>query len=179
MEQNADNLPAYGYEVSIEIPKKEYDMLKKQKENEILLEQQKMYDEHLQPLKQQKYPPLPYSLYLKEVKNHQEAISNLKQLEKPQRQKPQATFKYNPFLGSNNGLLITVCLGSPLQPSDVLVKANKSGSKLRLVSHSDAPVFLQNLNEQILLPIQIDPFKISARIDPSGNLLIEAPIAKI
>lgn len=90
--------------------------------------------------------------------------------------KKETTFSYH-VTSDSNKLVISVKLGLTLHPNDVLVKANKNGTKLRIVANPDSSTSIK-LDEQIMLPIQLDPYKLSAKIDQTGNLMIEAPISK-
>ena len=89
--------------------------------------------------------------------------------------KKETTFGYH-VTSDSNKLVITVKLGLTLHPNDVLVKANKNGTKLRIVTNPDSSTNIK-LDEQIMLPIQLNPYKLSAKIDQTGNLMIEAPIS--
>ena len=77
-------------------------------------------------------------------------------------------------------LTVTIRLSAQLRPNDILVKANKNGNKIRVVTNRDSTSSsLSNefeINEQLSLPVEVDPYRLMARLDQNGNLLVEAPI---
>ena len=76
-------------------------------------------------------------------------------------------------------LVVAVQLSPELHPYDVLVKANKNGNKLRVVISKDASRGNGtgcSANEHIPLPVEVDPYQLSARLDRDGILHIEAPV---
>src|SRR6218665_1973754 len=88
-------------------------------------------------------------------------------------------------------LVISAKLSDAFHPNDITIKANKSGSKIRIVSNKSpsssssssssllhSPVIQvarHQINEQIILPVHVDPYRLTARLDANGSLLIEAP----
>jgi hypothetical protein len=73
--------------------------------------------------------------------------------------------------------IVSLGLHGRVSVDDILVRANMSGNRFRVsgsrISGSDRQVF----NEFYTLPIDVDPYLISARLDPtSGRLLVEAPM---
>jgi len=73
---------------------------------------------------------------------------------------------------------------SPLDADRLLVKANSSGTRLRVVSEQTpqrgrrrADEDHEELNEQFTLPVTVDPHRVTARLERNGVLVIEAPVA--
>jgi len=64
----------------------------------------------------------------------------------------------------------------------LLVKANRSGTRIRVVSeqsrrcrrHRDDDV--EELDEQFTLPVVVDPYGVTARLERDRVLVIEAPV---
>jgi len=66
----------------------------------------------------------------------------------------------------------------------LLVKASRSGTRLRVVSEpfqsggrrheDDRP--RQQMNEQFTLPVTVDPYGVTARLELDGVLVVEAPV---
>lgn len=74
-------------------------------------------------------------------------------------------------------LVVAIQLSPELHPYDVLVKANKNGNKIRVVISKDTS--LGNgigVNEHISLPVEVDPYQLSARLGRDGVLHVEAPV---
>jgi hypothetical protein len=70
-----------------------------------------------------------------------------------------------------------VTLGGHVSVEDILVRANTSGNKIRIVGCRTIGSVRQDFNERYNLPMDVDPYLISARMDPmSGKLLVEAPV---
>jgi len=89
------------------------------------------------------------------------------------------------FFEDQNGRLrlkFTVPLGPGVAAGDALVKANVAGNKIRVlgartVSDSGAPSGRRHeFSWRYSLPMDVDPYAISARMDSSGNLFVEAPV---
>ena len=64
---------------------------------------------------------------------------------------------------------------------DALVKANVAGNKVRVlgtrtVKCDAAAPSRQAFATRYALPMDVDPYAISARMDSSGNLFVEAPV---
>lgn len=92
--------------------------------------------------------------------------------------------------GNEKKLVITTRLRDAVLPNEILVKANKNGSKIRIVPSNAVPQQSSSfasaaatkqtsrhpINEQIHLPFTVDPYRLTARLDHNGSLLIEAPV---
>ena len=63
-----------------------------------------------------------------------------------------------------------VYLGPSYDPESIVVKANMSGSRLRVVAEE------QSYSERFQLPMQVDPYKVEARLDARGYLTVTAPL---
>ena len=67
----------------------------------------------------------------------------------------------------------------------LLVKADRSGTRIRVVSeqHQSARCHrddgMEQLNEQFALPVTVDPYRVTARLEDHGLLVIEAPLAML
>jgi len=83
-------------------------------------------------------------------------------------------------------LLMSVVLPTACRHVDadrLLVKANRSGTRLRVVSeqsqdgrgHGDVRQ-LQELDERFTLPVIVDPYAVTARLERDRVLVIEAPV---
>lgn len=78
----------------------------------------------------------------------------------------------------------TVPLGPGVAAGDALVKANVAGNKVRVLGTrtlpSDDPRSTvperQEFASRYSLPMDVDPYAITARMDGSGNLFVEAPV---
>jgi hypothetical protein len=83
-----------------------------------------------------------------------------------------------------NVLLFCVTLGSGYDPSSVMVKVNNSGKKIRVVAcscrvspvHGGTASVRQEYNNRFVLPHAIDSERMQIRVDPQGNLQIEAAL---
>ena len=77
-------------------------------------------------------------------------------------------------------LKFTIALGPGVSANDVFVKANMTGNKVRVIATrtvtSRGRTSRQELSERYQLPMEVDPYAISARMDGTGNLFVEAPI---
>jgi len=68
-----------------------------------------------------------------------------------------------------------------IEADRLLVKAGRSGATLRVVSEQ-SPSDARNhdveeaLDEQFTLPVTVDPYAVSARLERDGLLVIEAPV---
>jgi len=66
-----------------------------------------------------------------------------------------------------------------IDASRLLVKANKSGTRLRVVSEQSEggrDHHRLQLDEQLSLPVTVDPHAVSARLERDGVLVIDAPV---
>lgn len=78
-------------------------------------------------------------------------------------------------------LSFTVPLGRGVAAGDALVKANVAGNKLRVlgtrtvIDDAAAPT-RQQFTTRYALPMDVDPYAISARMDSAGHLFVEAPV---
>lgn len=74
-------------------------------------------------------------------------------------------------------LKMLVKVGTHFLPDDICVKANMSGNKIRVmatkVSETEGN---EPFNERFLLPVEVDPYSVEARLDNNGNLTIEAAL---
>ena len=72
-------------------------------------------------------------------------------------------------------LRFVVELGTGVLASDVLVKANLTGNKIRIVGFrlKNRGSIKENFNKRVLLPIEVDPYMVTARMDPEGKLFVE------
>jgi hypothetical protein len=81
-------------------------------------------------------------------------------------------------------LKFVVPLGPGVAAGDALVKANVAGNKVRVLGTrtvmssrdgSSIPV-RQEFGSRYSLPMDVDPYAITARMDGNGNLFVEAPV---
>lgn len=70
-------------------------------------------------------------------------------------------------------LRFSLPLGTGTSAGDVIVKANKVGNRVRILGAENCS---REINERFGLPVRVDPYRISARMDSSGMLFVEAPI---
>jgi len=103
--------------------------------------------------------------------------------EEPDRNKiVNYTFIEDPHEGVK--LKFVLPLGMDYSPNDVVVKANMSGNRIRVIANkvlkqsngSHVTCVTEQFNERYQVPIQVDPYKVSARLDIKGNLTVEAPL---
>jgi len=78
-------------------------------------------------------------------------------------------------------LRFTVPLGRGVAAGDALVKANIAGNKVRVlgtrtVKRDTTTSTRQEFATRYALPMDVDPYSISARMDSAGNLFVEAPV---
>ncbi len=80
-------------------------------------------------------------------------------------------------------LKFVIPVGQGFSPDDIIVKANVSGSRVRLVANkrtsdvSNADVVcVQEFCERYDLPLEVDPYQVTARLDIRGNLTVQAPL---
>jgi hypothetical protein len=78
-------------------------------------------------------------------------------------------------------LKFVVLLGQEYKPDDIVVKANVSGSRVRLVANKpvaypDGSMRMEQLSRRFMLPMDVDPYMVTARLDIKGQLTVEAPI---
>jgi hypothetical protein len=70
--------------------------------------------------------------------------------------------------------LVLTCQLQPMRrwdSDDIVVKANRSGSRIRIVFGLDSAAI-----DQLLLPVIVDPYRLIARLEQDCRLVIEAPI---
>jgi hypothetical protein len=70
-------------------------------------------------------------------------------------------------------LRFSLPFGAGTSAGDVIVKANKTGNRVRILGSENCS---QEINERFGLPVRVDSYRISARMDSSGMLFVEAPI---
>lgn len=70
-------------------------------------------------------------------------------------------------------LRFVVDLGSGVSANDVLVKANLTGNKVRIVGFKVKNRVKEDFNKRCLLPVEVDPYMVSARMDLEGKLFVE------
>jgi len=66
----------------------------------------------------------------------------------------------------------------------LLVRANRSGTRIRVVlepSHGGRRLGDDDLelNEQFTLPVTVNPYRVTARLEHDGVLTVEAPVATL
>ena len=70
-----------------------------------------------------------------------------------------------------------VFMGPQYDPSNIVVKANMSGTRLRVVANlKSGDSTTDQYNERFQLPMQVDPYKVEARLDARGYLTVTAPL---
>lgn len=88
------------------------------------------------------------------------------------------------FTTQSLALKLVLFLGSGYKSDDVLVRANVRGNVLRVVSNNDV-IGQKLINQQPVaprvdlrfeLPVNVDPYKVHAKMDAVGCLTIEAPL---
>ena len=86
------------------------------------------------------------------------------------------TFSNRPNDGTK--LRFTLYMGQEYDPNDIVVKANTTGSRIRVMaSRTDSNCqVVGDFNERYVLPMDIDPYKIEARLDKWGQLTVVAPL---
>jgi len=90
-------------------------------------------------------------------------------------------FTFHEDHGGQLWLRFTVPLGPGVAAGDALVKANVAGNKLRVlgsrtVLRDDTTTARHEFATRYALPIDVDPYAISARMDSAGHLFVEAPV---
>ncbi|ELU16381.1 hypothetical protein CAPTEDRAFT_227790 [Capitella teleta] len=77
-------------------------------------------------------------------------------------------------------LKFSVPLGAGYGPSDIVVKANMSGNRIRVVASRSSGAghrsSFEQFNERYPLPMDVDPYMVTARLDVKGQLIVEAPL---
>jgi HSP20 family molecular chaperone IbpA len=65
-----------------------------------------------------------------------------------------------------------------LDADNLVVKANRSGTRLRIVSEGGGRDSYDDdgLNEQFTLPVVVDPYSVTARLEHDQLLVIDAPV---
>jgi len=96
---------------------------------------------------------------------------------------PDVDFSFYEDLEGQLRLKFTVPLGPGVAAGDALVKANVAGNKVRVLatrtlSTRDATgtPLRQQFASRFSLPMDVDPYGITARMDTNGNLFVEAPV---
>ena len=76
-----------------------------------------------------------------------------------------------------------VFMGLNYDPDNIVVKANMSGNRLRVVANkvshhhsTTGDIVKEEYNERFQLPMQVDPYKVEARLDSRGYLTVNAPL---
>jgi hypothetical protein len=77
--------------------------------------------------------------------------------------------------GPSYRLVVTCQLrsGSYWDSDDIVVKANRAGSRVRIVFGGSG---IAGPSDQLVLPFTVDPYRLVARLEPDTTLVIEAPI---
>lgn len=96
---------------------------------------------------------------------------------------PDVDFSFYEDTQGQLRLKFTVPLGPGVAAGDALVKANVAGNKVRVMATrtlpsrdaAAAPV-RQQFASRFALPMDVDPYGITARMDANGNLFVEAPV---
>lgn len=75
-------------------------------------------------------------------------------------------------------LRFTVALGRGVAAGDALVKANIAGNKVRVLGTRTVTNtgLREDFATRYALPMDVDPYSISARLDSAGNLFVEARV---
>nr|UQK61712.1 small heat shock protein [Flabelliderma ockeri] len=71
-------------------------------------------------------------------------------------------------------LKFVVYLGLDYQPENVVVKANMNGNRIRVLATVEQSG--EEFNQRYLLPMNVDPFSVEARLDTKGYLTVVAPL---
>ena len=71
-------------------------------------------------------------------------------------------------------LKFVVFLGLDYQPDNVVVKANMNGNRIRVLATAEQSG--EEFNQRYLLPMNVDPFSVEARLDTKGYLTVVAPL---
>ena len=82
------------------------------------------------------------------------------------------TFVEDPQTGLKLRFLVPLGLG--FDPLDIVVKANMSGSRVRVVATNRNGE--SQYNERYQLPMDVNPYQVTARLDAKGQLIVEAPL---
>ena len=80
--------------------------------------------------------------------------------------------------GLDKKRLVLTCSLQPychFDPDSIVVKANRAGSRVRIVFAIDENGD-EGPTDQLMLPVAVDPYQLSARLEPNSTLIIEAPI---
>lgn len=90
-------------------------------------------------------------------------------------------FTFHEDRGGQLWLRFTVPLGPGVAAGDALVKANVAGNKVRVlgtrtVMRDATTPARQEFATRYALPMDVDPYAISARMDSAGHLFVEAPV---
>lgn len=88
-------------------------------------------------------------------------------------QMPSIEFHFAVDENRTSVLRFSIPLGAGTSAGDVIVKANKTGNRVRILGTENCS---QEINERFGLPVRVDHYRISARMDSGGMLFVEAPI---
>lgn len=86
------------------------------------------------------------------------------------------------FFEDNAGQLrlkFTIPLGPGVAAGDALVKANVDGNKVRVLGTRTCDTERQEFSFRYALPMDVDPYALTARMDSFGNLYVEAPVMTV
>ena len=94
---------------------------------------------------------------------------------------PQVNIYFIPDKQHGTKMKMVVNIGAQFHPDEICVKANMSGNKVRvmaskIVENADGTQHVEPINERFLLPMEVDPYSVEARLDTKGHLTIEAPL---
>lgn len=86
---------------------------------------------------------------------------------------PNVEFHFAVDENGTSVLRFSLPLGVGTSAGDVIVKANKVGNRVRILGTENCS---REICERFGLPVRVDSYRISARMDSSGMLFVEAPI---
>lgn len=109
--------------------------------------------------------------------NHMSGSNNYNST--PNNRNLNISFTQDPTQGTKCKFVVSI--GPGYDPEDIVVKANMNGSRIRVmatkvVTRPDGTNDVQQFNERFVLPMDIDPFTVDARLDSKGLLTVEAPL---
>lgn len=95
--------------------------------------------------------------------------------------RPQVNIYFIPDKSEGTKMKMVVNIGAQFHPDDICVKANMSGNKVRVMASKvvvapDGTRAIEPINERFVLPMDVDPYAVEARLDTKGHLTIEAPL---
>lgn len=88
-------------------------------------------------------------------------------------QTPNVEFHFAVDENGTSVLRFSLPLGVGTSAGDVIVKANKVGNRVRILGAENCS---REICERFGLPVRVDSYRISARMDSNGMLFVEAPI---